>query len=298
MNKEIRVDCVVVTYNKLDLLKECITAIRNQNYNITNIFIVDNNSSDGTVAFLNSINDDRIRIIQLSSNIGGAGGFNQGLRNFILNSDSDYVWVMDDDTIPEVDSLEKLVQGIKKVQKVGFVSSNVRWIDGQSAVMNVPKPMKHWAEFAEQGLIQVETTSFVSVLFSREAISEIGLPITAYFIWGDDVEYTLRITRNGFNNYFVSDSKVIHKMKQNVGTDIFQESDSNRIKRYRYANRNAIFTQKELCGTKSLLKEIMRQIYVLFKIIIKGRKHKGLKFWVSFRGTIEGIFFNPRVEKL
>lgn len=75
------------------------------------------------------------------------------------------------------------------------------------------------------------------------AIHQACFPITQFFIWGDDVEFTQRMVKAGFSNYFVSDSIVLHKMKANIGTNIIDETHKSRIKRYYYANINALHTK-------------------------------------------------------
>ena len=104
------VDCVVVTYNRLDLLKECIHAIEKQTYPVNNFFIIDNCSTDNTWDYLKSIKRANIVPIRLRKNLGGAGGFNMGLKAFMNRSNSDYVWIMDDDTIPSFSALENLMK--------------------------------------------------------------------------------------------------------------------------------------------------------------------------------------------
>ena len=109
---------VVVTYNRLELLKENIQGLLNQTNNNFDILIIDNKSTDGTDKYLEQIKSDRISYIITDKNIGGAGGFNLGLRYAIENNYS-YAWVMDDDTIPEENSLEKLLNA-KEILKDEF----------------------------------------------------------------------------------------------------------------------------------------------------------------------------------
>ncbi|GMM13177.1 glycosyltransferase family 2 protein [Lactobacillus amylovorus subsp. animalium] len=298
MNK--KVDCVVVTYNRLFLLKECLQALLNQTYSLNHIYVVNNNSTDHTSEYLDNIHEENKKIIpvNLKRNLGGAGGFNAGLKNFINNSDSDYIWVMDDDTIPSKSALEKLMSKLSLVSNLGFLCSNVRWKDNTSALMNIPQPERDWNELANKGLIKVKSASFVSILFPRNVIENVGYPITDFFIWGDDVEYTLRITSKKFEGYLVNSSLVEHKIKKNIGTDIILENDVNRIKRYYYANRNYIYTNKNLEGKKQFVKSLISKgIIEPVKILKYAKKHKVFKLKVSVTGTIKGLVFHPTVEQ-
>lgn len=300
MSHTIRIDCVVVTYNKLDLLKECLQSLLMQTIGIQNIFVVNNNSSVETKDYLTDLSN-RVKIVKpinLRKNIGGAGGFNRGIREFMEKSDSDYVWIMDDDTIAHNDSLEKLVQSLSCLDNVGFLASNVRWIDGTPAIMNTPALADVWNEKADTGLLGIKTASFVSLLVSRTAVKSVGLPIKDFFIWNDDTEFTTRIFKKGFNNYMVVKSCVTHKMAQNVGINIIKEHIRARIKRYYLRNRNAIFMFRENYGCVSTVKEIIRQLITVIDVIFKKTDFKILKIVTLLRGTIAGLFFSPKIEKI
>ena len=73
-----KVISVVVTYNRLTLLKGCIEALLNQDYENTEILIVDNNSTDGTREYVKEVveqHSEKMKMLFLEKNIGGAGGF-------------------------------------------------------------------------------------------------------------------------------------------------------------------------------------------------------------------------------
>lgn len=88
-------------------------------------------------------------------------------------------------------------------------------------------------EKIDKGLLRVDVTSFVSLLFRNSLVYEIGLPYKEYFIWGDDTEYTTRISMR-YSSYMVLDSVVVHKRKIQGVLSIFTEKDKNRIKNYFY----------------------------------------------------------------
>lgn len=297
----ISVDCVVVTYNKVDLLKECLAALLKQTYVLNTIFVIDNDSDDSTKEFLdsfkgNDISKTDIKVIHLKKNIGGSGGFNIGLKNFISNSKSQYVWIMDDDTIPNKDSLEKLINKLFIKTNVGFLSSNVRWKDQTAALMNVPQVARDWNSNADEGIIKLKFASFVSILVSRDIIKRIGYPVSDFFIWGDDVEYTLRIGTVTKNNYLVCNSLVTHKMSKNIGVDILDENNRDKLHRYYYGTRNMIYTEKKYNGTYGFFREITRNFITIFKIIRSNGKYKFKKVSTLLHGILSGCFYNPKIK--
>lgn len=140
----------------------------------------------------------------------------------------------------------------------------MRWTDGSAALMNIPVLSLEWNVEIDHGIVKVNSASFISTLFSIGAIHQVGFPITQFFIWGDDVKFTQRMAKAGFSNYFVSDSIVLHKMKANIGTNIIDETHKSRIKRYYYANINALHTKRKLEGPKGSFKRIGQANLFLF----------------------------------
>lgn len=295
-----KVDCVVVTYNRLNLLKECIQSILNQTYPVNHIYVVNNNSTDNTINYLAEIakNNTKIVPINLTENVGGAGGFNIGIKKFIKANTADFVWIMDDDTIPQEQALENLIRKDDILDSWGFLCSNVRWKDDSAANMNVPTVERDWNQLAKLGLIKVKAASFVSILFLKKIVEAVGYPISDFFIWGDDVEYTKRITKLNYDGYLVSDSLVEHKIETNITTDIVLEKDRNRIKRYFFANRNAVYTTKKLEGNARLVELLLKKLgYEPLKILFKSKDYKLFRLKYSLKGTLWGLFYNPKTEK-
>lgn len=298
-----KVTALIVTYNRLELLKECISALLNQTTSIESIVIVNNNSTDGTGEFLEkfSINQKKPNIIveNLTENLGGAGGFNYGIRTYMNKTSNEFIWIMDDDTIPENDALEKLLEAANRIKHFSFLSSNIRWIDKSPAKMNIPLvDRKNWTNLI--GINQmtypaIRRATFVSLFVSREIIKEIGLPIKEFFIWGDDSEYTERMYRKR-PGYFVSNSIVIHKMKSNQGVSIIDDlSDTDRLHRYFYAYRNRIYYTKFL-ETQEKVKIRLGILNDLRQIITKSKHNKIMKMKMLITGCLAGVCFNPKIE--
>ena len=132
--------CVVVTYNRKKLLLECLNALRNQTYKLSKIIVIDNHSTDGTQELLNEkgiLKDKLIEYHYQEKNLGGAGGFYEGIKTS-LNEKFDWVWIMDDDTIPTQSALEELILAKEALQSenISFLCSKVIGLNGEE--MNLP----------------------------------------------------------------------------------------------------------------------------------------------------------------
>lgn len=297
--EENRTAAVVVTYNRLAMLKKCLQSLLAQTAPC-DILIVDNASTDGTGEWVleQAEEEKKLHYRNTGANLGGAGGFQLGMR-WAVQSGYEFIWVMDDDCFPKDDALEQLLaaDGLLK-GKYGWLSSVALWTDGHSCKMNHPKLKKNfyeYIEFMKEGIIAAEQATFVSLFLKTETVCQAGLPIAEFFIWGDDVEFTRRIAvRQKMPCFVVGKSQVVHAMKENVGTNLATDRPE-RIDRYRYAFRNeAYFYRKE--GIRGIVYFCARAGVNFLRILIKAPDHKGKRAWVLISSAVRGCFFHPRAE--
>jgi GT2 family glycosyltransferase len=304
-NHDLSVTAVVVTYNKPELLKECISSIAQQTYYVDRILVIDNGSFPGTQEVMKELKDrftsNEIQHIITGANLGGAGGFNFGIKQAMENfAVSSFVWILDDDTIPTKEALQQLVDAAKDSYSQngtlpGFLASNVRWTDGSGAIMNVPGLSPRWFDTKKIGVIPIRSSSFVSMLVNSEAISKVGYPIKDFFIWGDDVEFSLRISQL-YTAYWVQSSVVVHKMGANAGVNILLEPEKSRLNRYFYDIRNGIYISRHYHGHWHTSKLIIKDFVLVFRAL---SSNAGLtKAGVILRGILASLSFNPSVEKV
>ena len=289
-----RVITVVVTYNRKDLLKEGLQALLSSDYENNRILIVDNASTDGTSEMLTEYIDNRkVFYFNTGKNMGGSYGFSFGSKKAV-EMGCDYVWLMDDDCIVKKDSLSKLVLfAQKKKDEFGYLSSKVLWKDESMCYMNIPKSdiAKRIKDYDRDQRICI--ASFVSCFIKEKVIEEVGLSMADFFIWGDDWEYTYRISKK-HPSYYVSDSVVVHKSKTNTGVNIVSAPDDI-LPRYRYAYRNEsyFYHQAGLYGRLYLFFKVMlHTARVLFKHCDK--KMTRLKY--IYKYTFEGSHFRPHID--
>lgn len=293
-----KIIALVVTYNRKKLLEENINALLNQKYSEFDILIVDNASTDGTEEFIKQYKENsRIIYENTGANLGGAGGFHYGLKKAV-ELGYDYCWLMDDDTIPKENSLEILVEKAKELDnEFSYLCSYVEWIDGAPCKMNQVINDRLWFEEADKlnksRILKTKSCTFVSVFINLQITKKVGLPVRQMFIYGDDHEYTTRLS-NEKPGYFVFDSVVVHKMGSNQGYNI-EDIPKERISRYFYDSRNRLYRAK-----KEGFREIIGYFYWFFtsfgKILAKSKDKKIYRMWVILKGFGAGLFFNPKIE--
>lgn len=289
-----RVTAVVVTYNRKELLKECLSALVKQNYQTLQVLIVDNASTDGTHDYIVDLIDNK-KIIYLNTgeNLGGAGGFNFGMKE-AMRMGCDYIWLMDDDCVVHEDSLVELIKYAQTINNdFGFLSSVVRWKDDSICNMNVQRTSiaQEVKDFTQNQ--KIELASFVSLLVKANVVEDVGLPIKDFFIWGDDWEYTSRIAKQ-YDCYLVANSVVTHKSVSNMGCNIVKDA-SNRIDRYFYCYRNESYLYNNL-GFEGKLYFFLKKNYHKVKLFLSHSKDKKVKFDIIKKGCQASKKFNPKIE--
>lgn len=217
-----RVVAVVVTWNRKDLLIECLTMLGAQTRPPDVVVVVDNASTDGSHDVI-CAQFPEVDLVTLTRNVGGAGGFSAGLAQAVDVHDAELVWAMDDDTIPRETTLAELMASYTAYGPgLALVASRVIWIDGRDQPRNIPRP--RWASRSDRraahaaGGRPVRTASFVSLLIAASTISDFGLPTADFFIWNDDFEFTARILRHR-KGIYAPKAIVVHKTAE-LGTKL------------------------------------------------------------------------------
>jgi GT2 family glycosyltransferase len=211
---------VVITHNRRAMLARCLTALAGQSRPAERTLVVDNASSDGTVQMLER-EFPEVEVLALESNQGGAGGFHAGMRHAFATG-AEWLWLMDDDTLPEREALAELLAAAARVAAPGsevlleavLLASRVVWRDGSVHPLNYPTLERRRMELvlaaAEAGVLPLRSATFVSLLVHRTALERYGLPARHFFLWSDDIEYTSRVVLQGGGAYFVPASVVLH----------------------------------------------------------------------------------------
>lgn len=292
MRENPKVGIVVVTFNRLELLKGAVASLRGQTHGNFQIIVVDNGSTDGTPAWL-ATQADLLTIRQ--ENLGGAGGFFTGMKYVAEHGDFDLCWVMDDDVECRPNALEELVKAYGAAPDAGFVCSRVTWPDGRTMAGNTPT-VGGWPNYLDlvtsHAMVMVSHCTFVSMSIPTAVIREMGLPLKEYFIWGDDVEYGLRLSSR-HPCYIACRSEVAHLRAFSTSLSFKEEKDPVRLGRYKYMFRNLAYTTHLRKGWKGELKEVCHGLARGLKLLLRlDFRHAA----VIFKAYAALATFRPKVQ--
>jgi len=292
-----QVAAIVVTYNRKDLLRECLQKLLGQVKASCDIMLIDNASTDGTEGMIRE-EFDRPEVIYTNTgaNLGGAGGFEFGVKKAV-EAGYKYVWIMDDDTLPEETALYELLRAGKALHdRWGYLSSVAYWTDGSYCQANVQKTnVLHRLKPDEYNhpVIRVLMASFVSLLVKSEVIRELGCPIGDYFIWTDDYEFTGRIAKK-YPGYVVTRSKVVHAMKVHTRVKL-ATTPAERMDRFQYLFRNDVHCYRHH-GLAGWAYVIGKDAYNCLDVLLHSDGDKLSKIRIVFKGFFEGLRYDPEIK--
>lgn len=233
--EKVNISCVIVTFNRKELLCQCIDAVLHQTYKPTTIYVVNNASTDGTEELLQkkgyiasskeslTVDDCEIRYLPLTLNIGGAGGFCTGMK-IAYEEGASGIWVMDDDGIPDSNCLASLVKYLGEYDYIAPMVLNIN--DSSKMAFEYCGTRDDFEDKAINGLVHDVACPFNGILYSRSLIETIGLPKKEMFIWGDEENYNMRAVEGGFKPVTVI--QAVHKHPANrvmVGRSLFGQID-------------------------------------------------------------------------
>lgn len=300
-----KIVAVTVAFNRVNLTKEQINSLINQTYKVDKFIIIDNSTNNEIQELINREYHKEEFLIykKTKSNIGSAKGFNLAI-NLAMKYSPDFVWIMDDDTIPYFEALNELMNAQSylddKKENFSFLASSTFGID--NVAMTVPTLSKdrdkksgymEWYRYLDRSIVKIQDATFCSILVKKEAINKVGLPTSSLFMWVEDTEYTNRLIKYYGSAYLIGKSIAIHKRANGKILDIKTEENYNRVKNYYYLYRNTLIVTKEYYGFKSVIGCIIRMISLIFSLLLnRTYKFRFKKIAVIIKASLAFIVNN------
>lgn len=257
MNKQII--SITVTFNRVDELIKNIKSIERQNREVDEIIIVDNNSSDGTDVVVREMMEinKKIKYLKLKENTGGAGGFAAGVE-FAMQSQFEYLWLMDDDGRPDNSCLEKLLNDKYKEKIRGpLIYSNDTDLHTE---LNIDGILTNQLVDAEKKEHLNLVHPFNGTLIAKEVFEKIGNINKNLFIWGDEQDFRLRWIAAGYTEVTLTEARYYHpknRLKLKNKLKLFKIPDIAENRKYIYYRNQAyidIKNRKKIIGILSILR--------------------------------------------
>ncbi|MFN6946739.1 MAG: glycosyltransferase [Cytophagaceae bacterium] len=225
-----KLSIIIVNYNVRHFLEQTLRSVSHAIKNIeTEVFVVDNNSVDGSVEMVRS-NFPWVRLIENKTNTGFSKANNQA----ILQSSGEYILLLNPDTIVQEDTFLQCYQFMDKHPKAGGLG--VKMLDGKGKFLpeskrGLPSPEvafykifglsalfpkskrfgKYHLGFLDQDQThEVEILSGAYMFLRKSVLDKVGLLDEEYFMYGEDIDLSYRILKAGYKNYYFPETRIIH----------------------------------------------------------------------------------------
>jgi GT2 family glycosyltransferase len=218
-----RVTCVVLNWNGWRDTLDCLAALKESSYPHLNVMVVDNGSTDDSVARITAARPE-LTMLKTGINLGFAGGNNAGLRCALENG-ADYVWLLNNDTRPAPDALSAMVDKAMTAGHIGAVGSVCYYADRPETVQIwAGGRVNLWIGYSPNTDRPHEDAWFhwlngTSLLLSRAALEDVGLLDQRFFLYWEDVEIGLRLRKRGWRLAAAPESKVLHKVSASTSNN-------------------------------------------------------------------------------
>lgn len=287
--------CVIlVNFKNEQKTVDCLRALEKSTIQPACVCVVDNASTEESKRFfLSQTFGVQVRWIWNKENRGFAAACNQGIRALREEFASTYIWLLNNDTLPEADALQKLLEKAIATQ-AGITGSQIKKANGEfsgGVCFIHPKlaTVRRPGSPDDTGFDYVEGSSF---LISPDCLKKTGLLSEDYFLYFEESDYCWQAKRKGFTLAWATDSVIWHDIGSSTGSEIAKGAvpyfiDCLMIRnRIHFALKNGFPTASVLVGfVISLLLRLKRfQVSRIITIIAITLSKKQFKKFVERNG--------------
>ena len=303
----IKLSVIIVNYNVKYFLEQAIQSVIKACENIeTEIIVVDNNSVDGSVEFIESkfigARKDlkpEIKIIANKQNTGFAKANNQGLQI----AKGKYILLLNPDTVVEEDTFEKCLSfmdahadagalGVKMIDGKGiflpeskraFPSPEVAFYKAFGLAALFPRSKVfgkyHLGYIGENETCEVDVLAGAFMLLRKDVLDKIGYLDEDFFMYGEDIDLSYRIVKAGYKNYYFPETRIIHYKGEST-----KKASFNYVKMF--YNAMKIFANKHFSGRRAGIFVMLLNIAIYFRALIAGIVRLFKKIAIPFLDAI------------
>ena len=285
MHQECELSIITINYNGLTDTCALIDSIPfNEDMEV---IVVDNGSHENEVSILEECYPN-IKVVRSDKNLGFAGGNNLGIQA----AKGKYLYLVNNDTIFKIFNPEILIKRLESSPKIGMVCPKIRFIwdnnpiqfAGYTPLSQITVRNKAIG-FGEEDKGQYNTahqTSYAhgaAMMLKREVIDKVGLLPECYFLYYEEMDWSMMITRAGYEIWYEPASTIYHKESQSTG-------QNSPLRTYYITRNRLLLVKRNIKGLQKYLAYAYLQMIVatrdLIKYLLKGRID-------LFKATIKGL---------
>jgi GT2 family glycosyltransferase len=221
-----------------------------------------------------------IVIIQNEQNFGYPEGNNIGMR-YALKASANYVLLLNNDTVVDKYFLTELIRAAEKDASIGVIGPKIYWYDFPNVIQSTGARFNFWAGWpiSLNRLLRVDYMPGACFLIKRKVIEEVGKLDPTYFLYGEELDWCMRISRAGYKIVCDVNSKIWHKK-------LASTSKAKRFSEY-YPHRNSVINMRKYARVPQFVSFLLLYPAMSIVVLLGERRFGDILYFV--RGFIEGL---------
>ena len=295
---------IIVNYNVKYFLEQCLISIRNAVKDIeSEIFVVDNNSVDGSVKMVKE-KFPEVKLIDNKINVGFSKANNQA----ILLASGKYVLLINPDTVVEEDTFIKIINFMNVHPEAGGLG--VKMIDGKGKFLpeskrGLPTPkvafykvfglskifpkskifgQYHLGYLDKNKIHSVDILAGAFLFLRKETLDKTGLLDETFFMYGEDIDLSYRIIKAGYKNYYFPETRIIHYKGEST-----KKSSINYV--FVFYNAMIIFARKHFSNKNAKLFSVLINSAIYLRAFMAITQRFIYKTFLPFIFIYTGLYF-------
>jgi len=249
-----KVYIIIINFGTPGHTTECLKSICKNNYKLFHVVIVDVSNINQSVEKINQWiaekNDSRFLLIQEKENKGFAFANNIGIKYSLEQDDCDFIWILNNDTVIEKNSLEELIKCyMRKPDKetTGFIGSKIMDYEDNNLIQNVGGTFNKWTGYSvligmgekdtgqfDKKEINVDYVIGASMFCHSSLVHKIGLMPEDFFLYYEDMDWCITAQKEGFKNVACTKSIIYHKQGISTGAKLLTNDNHLKNKKHLY----------------------------------------------------------------
>ncbi|MCP4360747.1 MAG: glycosyltransferase family 2 protein [Chloroflexi bacterium] len=290
--------CVIITnWNQAQHTIECLETVYRQEYRPFTPLVVDNGSTDDTVARVKETYP-QTEILTLPENLGPTGGYNSGFR-YALEQGFDFIFLLNNDTLLAPDCISELMKEAQSAADIGLVMPKIYYADEPKRIWSVGGWENQWNyevqrpgenqldEGQWEEAVDIDDAPFCAVLLTRNLLETVGLPDDNFFLYYEDRDFSRRAQEAGFRLRLAPKATMWHKVSVSSG------GSGSPAERYWMARSGVQFYKKNV-GMRSRWFIVIpwrgaSALRTTFNLARQGRFDSIKAYWTGLWHGIRGI---------
>lgn len=279
-----KVSIIILNWNGLKDTIECLESVQKIDYPNFDIIVVDNGSTDGSVAAIKESFSD-ITLIQNKENLGYAEGNNVGIR-YALNNNSDFIFILNNDTVVDTNILNAFIDAANVYSDAGIFGAKVYYYSEPRKICSIGGGWdKKEKDFVQIGTNIMDNEEFNTIreidyacgcalFFKKQVAEKIGLLDPKFFLLYEEADWCSRAKKVGFKSLFIPSAKIWHKVSVSL------KKEGSPLILY-YGTRNHLLWAKRHLFFKERLKVYIKTLDLILGCTLKLKEYSLIKriYW-------------------